>query len=152
MTTFLVGVRKKSRVAHLVAYESKHLEDNRKSGVGLSYQDILGGDKFEPVFQDVNKQECLNFINQYLKPFGWRCFDYSATIKKLYRGKKMYAVIGNWAAGEIREIVAYHTGNPNVCLEHGRDSVLYKSPRKRDWQKYVRYFYKDLKKLYEIYY
>lgn len=42
-TIYLVGIRRKTKVVRLVAYRGRDLEDNRKTGVGLSYQDILGG-------------------------------------------------------------------------------------------------------------
>lgn len=144
MKTFVVGTRKKSKVARLAAYESKHLENNRKSGVGLSYQDILGGYDYEPVFVSTDKQECLDYMDQNLKPVGWLCFDNSTTVKKLKPGKKMYAVIGNRAAGEISEVIVYHTGNPNVRLSFGYDSVQYESTRKADCDRFIRGFYKEM--------
>lgn len=138
-TIYLVGIRRKTKVVRLVAYRGRDLEDNRKTGVGLSYQDILGGYDYEPVYQSPSKEKCIKYIKSTFDG-SWSCYDDSDSIKKLSHGKKMHSVVQSRVTGEL-DIVEYHTGNRNARTPYGYE-VVYESTRIADCRKFIKEYYR----------
>lgn len=139
-TIYIVGIRRKTKIVRLAAYRGKDLKNNRKSGVGLTYQQVLGGYDYEPVFQSSSKEECLKYIKHTFDG-SWGYFDHSHEVKKLNPGVKTYAVIGDIAAGEYR-IGAYHSGNLYTKLTWGHETVMYESTRIEDCRRFIKEYKK----------
>lgn len=139
-TIYLVGIRRKTKLVRLVAYRGRDLEDNRKTGVGLSYQDILGGYDFEPVYQSLSKEECEKYIGRTFDG-SWSWYDNSDRIKKLSPGKKMYSVVKNRENGDL-DIIEYHTGNRNARVPYGYE-VICESTRIVDCRRFIKKYLKE---------
>lgn len=148
MKMYVVGTDENNKVACLAAYERLDLGLNRKSGAGLEYRDIFGSYHYEPVFQSTSKAKCIRYIQTRLVRQGWEWEDRSQKVVKLDPGITKYAAVGNVAAGEMR-MVAYHTGAPNVRLEHGYTRICYETTSRTECEAFIQEFEEDVKRIIE---
>lgn len=148
MKMYVVGTDESSKVACLAAYERLDLGLNRKSGAGLEYRDIFGSYHYEPVFQSTSKAKCIRYIQTRLVRQGWEWEDRSQKVVKLDPGVTMYAAVGDSAAGEMW-MVAYHTGAPNVRLEHGHIRINYETTSRTECEAFIREFNEDVERIRE---